>query len=103
MTRRSALAHARCISSSLVRSAAATVVVTSMPSRCNPAAIAGSTCSSRWKRIRSGITCSAFLVQQGRHRLPERLFQLLAFHDFAVYFGLMSVVILLRGVNILHG
>jgi hypothetical protein len=47
------------------------------------------------------MTCSAFLVQQGRHRLPERVFQLFAFRDFSVYFGLMRVVILLCGVNIL--
>jgi hypothetical protein len=49
------------------------------------------------------MTCSAFLVQQGRHRLPERVFQLLAFRDFSVYFGLMRVEILLCGVNILYG
>jgi hypothetical protein len=42
-------------------------------------------------------------MQQGRHRLPERVFELLAFRDFSVYFSLMRVVILLRGVNILHG
>src|SRR5262245_45155718 len=103
MTRRSVLANARCIASSWVRNAATTVVVTSMPERRKPAAIAGSTCSSRWKRIRSGMTCGAFLVQHGRHRLSERLFQLRALRDFLVYFGLMHVVILPRGVNVLQG
>jgi hypothetical protein len=48
------------------------------------------------------MTCSAFPVQHGRHCLPERVFQLLAFHDFSVYFILIRTVILLRGVNILH-
>jgi hypothetical protein len=49
------------------------------------------------------MTCGAFLVQHGRHRLAERLFQLRALRNFLVYFGLMRVVILPRGVNVFHG
>src|SRR5207249_2257608 len=51
--------------SCLPRSPSSAVVVTSIPRRRNPSAMAGSTCSSRWNRIVLGIEFREFLRQLG--------------------------------------
>src|SRR6266480_4696874 len=55
--------------SSLPRSPASAVVITSIPRRRKPSAMAGSKCSARWNRMVLGMEFRESLLQFGRSNL----------------------------------
>src|SRR5688572_25529448 len=99
MTRVSASAKAMCVSSEAPSKPASAVVVTSIPSERSPAATAGETCSSRWKRI-VATGSRQFLLELRRAGLrPEAGHEFLLVRDVFVDLVLVRPVVRQRRVD----